>query len=92
MEGSAEIGAVDGCVAGGLGVVEIFAFRTVQLDGLLAGVVAETHGEEGLGFAEDAGAFAEVSFLVFVELGRMLVWCLKGQGTRKNIRGTYHLR
>ena len=67
-EGSAEIGAVDVGVAGGFGVVEVFAFGAVEFDGLDVGVVGHAGGEEWGGGAEDAGTFAEVGFFVFFQL------------------------
>lgn len=67
-EGGTEVGAVDLGVAAGFGVVEIFAAGAVEFYGLDVGVVGHSRGEEGVGCAEDAGAFAEVAFFVFVEL------------------------
>ena len=64
----AEIGAVDGGVPRGLGVVDVFAFAAVELYGLDGGEVGEAGGEERVRGAGDAGAFAEVGFLVFFEL------------------------
>ena len=68
VEGRAEVGAVDGGVAGCLGVVDVLAFGAVHLYGFLVGEVGLAHGQEGVGVAEDAGAFAEIGFFVFVEL------------------------
>lgn len=67
-EGSAEVSAIDIGVAGGFGVVEIFAFRAVEFDGLDVWIVGHACGKEGGGAAEEAGAFAEIGFFVFFEL------------------------
>ena len=66
VERRAEVGTVDGCVSRGLRVVEIFAFRAVEFDCLLTGVVGLAHWQEWLRVAEDTGTFAEVGFLVLV--------------------------
>lgn len=68
MEGGAEVGAFDVGVAGGFGVVDIFAFAAVEFYGLHADYVGHSGGEEGLGVAVDAGAFAELGFFVFFDL------------------------
>lgn len=68
MERGTEIGAVDGGVPGGFGVVEVFALGAVELDELGAGRVGHAGGEEVVGFAVDAGAFAEIAFFVLFEL------------------------
>lgn len=68
VERGAEVGAVDGGVARGLGVVEVFAFGAVELYAFLVRDVGEAHGEEGVVLAHYAGAFAEVAFFVFFEL------------------------
>jgi len=60
MEGSAEVGAVDYGMAGGFGVVEVFAAGAVEFYGGGVRDVGLTHGEEGLRFAHYAGAFAKV--------------------------------
>lgn len=90
MERSPEVGAVDGEVAGRLWVVEVFTARAVQLHGGRVGDVGLAHGEERLGFAHYAGAFAEVGFFELFELfgGRggwldcLFLWVIErgGQG------------
>ena len=70
LERGPEIGAVDGGVARGFGVVEVFAFGAVEFYGLHVGEVGHAGGEEGVRFAVDAGASAKVVFLVFFELER----------------------
>lgn len=72
MEGRTEIGAIDGGVAGCFRVVDVLAFGAVHLHGFLVGDVGLTHGEEGVGVADYAGALAKVGFFVFVELGKEL--------------------
>lgn len=67
-EGSPEVGAIDVGVAGGFGVVEVFAFGAVEFDGLDVWVVGHAGGQERGRGAEDAGTFAEVGFFVFFEL------------------------
>ena len=74
MEGGTEVCTVDGSVTGGFGVVEVFAFWAVEFDGLLARVVGLAHWQERLGVAEHTRAFAEVGFLVLVELPVVLAW------------------
>lgn len=68
VEGGAEVGAVDGGVAGGFGVVGVFAAGAVELDGFEVGHIGEAHGEEGVGVTHDARAFSEFGLLVLVEL------------------------
>jgi hypothetical protein len=55
-------------VARGFRVVEVLAAGAVELDGLEVGDVGEAHGEEGVGVAVDARAFAEFGLFVLVEL------------------------
>lgn len=69
LEGGAEVGAVDGGVAAGFRVVEIFAAAAVEFHRLHVGEIGHAGWEERLRFAEHAGAFAEVGFFVFFELG-----------------------
>lgn len=68
LEGGAEVGAVDGGVSGGFRVVEVLALGAVEFDELGVGGIGHAGGEEMVCFAVDAGAFAEVAFLVFLEL------------------------
>lgn len=68
MEGSAEVGAIDDGVAGGFRIIEVFAACAVEFYGGGVGDVGLAHGEERLGVAEDAGAFAEVGFFELLEL------------------------
>lgn len=68
MEGGTKVGAIDSRVAGRLWIVDIFAFGTVELDGLHICDVGQSHGEEVLLFAVDARTFAEVALLVLIEL------------------------
>lgn len=68
VEGGAEVGAVDGGMARGFGVVEVLAAGAVELDGLEVGDVGETHGEQGVRVTVDAGTFAKLGLLVLVEL------------------------
>lgn len=75
MEGGAEVGSVDGGVAGGFGVVDVFAFGAVEFHGFDAGEVGEAHWEEGVVLTHDAGTFSEVGFLVFVELWVVYTFC-----------------
>lgn len=51
-----------------LGVVHVFAARAVELHGLVAGDVRETHGEEMLRGAEDAGTFSKIAVFIFFAL------------------------
>lgn len=68
VEGGAEVGAVDGGVAGGFRVVDVLAFGAVHLDGFLVRDVGLTHGEERVRVADYTRAFAKVGFFVLVEL------------------------
>lgn len=68
VEGGAEVGTVDGGVAGGFGVVDVFAFGAVEFDGALVGEVGLAHGQEGMAFTQDARTLAKVAFLVLVKL------------------------
>jgi hypothetical protein len=68
VEGGAEVGAVDAVVARGLGVVDVLALGAVEFDIAGVGDVVLAHGEQVLGFAEDARAFAEGALLVFLDL------------------------
>ena len=68
MEGGAEVRAIDAIVAGGFRVVQVLAFRAVEFhvrgvrDVVLAG------GEQMVGFADDARAFAEDALFVLLHL------------------------
>lgn len=88
LEGGAEVGAVDGGVAGGFRVVEVFTFGAVELDGLDVGVVRHAHGEERVVFAHDARTLAEIALLVFLQLVR--AGSVSSLGPRR--METYHLR
>jgi hypothetical protein len=55
-------------VAGGFGVVGVFAAGAVESYGFEVGDVAEAHWEERVGVAHDARAFPELGLLVLVEL------------------------
>ena len=68
VKGCAEVGTVDASVAGGFGVVDVFAFGAVELDWLDAGGVCEAHGQQRMLVTHHAGAFSEVSAFVFLEL------------------------
>lgn len=67
-ERGAEVGAVDAVVARRLGIVDVLAFGAVEFDGAGAGDVVLAGGEEVLGLADDAGAFAEDALFVFLHL------------------------
>lgn len=75
VERGAEVGAVNTGVSRRLGIVGVLAPGAVKLHGLLIRNIGEPHGQEGVGIAEDARTFAEVGFLIFVELQAMLVFC-----------------
>lgn len=68
VEGGAKVGAVNAGVARRLGVVDVFAARAEELDGLGVGHVSEAHGQQRLRVAVDAGAFAKLALFVLVEL------------------------
>lgn len=68
VEGGAEIGTVDGGVAGGLGVVDVFAFGAVEFDGAHIGEVGLAHGQKGVAFTQDTRTLAKVALLVLVKL------------------------
>ena len=72
VERGAEVGAIDGGVSGRLRVVDVLTLGAVHLDRLLVREIGLAHREQGVGVADDAGAFAEVGFLVFVELEGIL--------------------
>ena len=63
-------------MAGGFGVVDVFAFAAVQLDGLHACDVRHAGGEERLSVAVDSGTFSEFGFFIFLYLGglRFVSW------------------
>lgn len=84
MERGAEVGAVDGGVSGGFGVVCILAPRAVELDGLEVGDVGEPEGQQWVGVAHDAWAFPEVGLLVFLELWEGKRWVSFVTGARAN--------
>lgn len=67
-ETGSKVCAVDGSVSGRLRRVHIFTLSAVEFDGFGVSNVGETDGKEGVGTAEDAGATAEVAFLIFLEL------------------------
>lgn len=66
----AEVRSVDGPVSVRFGGVDVLAARAVKLDGLLVGDVRETHGEEGLRIAVDAGASSKVGLLILLHLAK----------------------
>lgn len=68
VKGGAEVGAVDGGVARGFGVVEVLAAGAVELDRLEIGNIGEAHGEQGVRVTVDAGTFAKLGLFVLVEL------------------------
>lgn len=68
MERSSEISSINGGMARRLGVVQIFAFGTVQLDSAGIGNVGLTSGEKGLSLAHQAGTFTEVALFVLLGL------------------------
>lgn len=69
LEGGAEVGAVDVGVAGGLWVVEVFAFAAVEFHGLDVWEVGHAGWEKRVGTADHTGAFAKIAFFIFFELG-----------------------
>lgn len=68
MERGAEVSAIDNRVAGGLGVVEVFASRAVQLYGRGVCHVGLAHGEKGVRITHHARAFAEVGLFELLKL------------------------
>lgn len=68
MEGGAEVGTVDGGVAGGFGVVDVFAFRAIEFDGAHVGKIGLAHRQEGMAITHDARTLAKFAFLVLVKL------------------------
>lgn len=73
LEGSTEVGTIDVGMAAGFGVIDVFTFAAVELDGLGGRDVGQASREEGVGVTHDARTFAKVSFLVLLELKEMLV-------------------
>lgn len=73
MERGPKVGAVDLGVAGGLWIVEVFAFYAVEFHGRVVGSVVLTHGKEGLLTAHYTRAFAKFRLLEFFELRSWLV-------------------
>lgn len=67
-ERAAKVSAVNGAVPAGLGRIDVFAARAIELDGFLVRDVGETDGKKELSVAEDSGTFAKVAFLVFLAL------------------------
>ena len=67
VERGAEVRPVDARVAAGLGVVDVLAFRAVQLHGLQARVVARADRQERMRLAHDPGTAAEVRFLELLD-------------------------
>ena len=72
VEAGAEVGAVDGVVARGFGVVDVLAARAVELDVGHVGYVVLAHGQQVLRFADDARAFAEDALFEFLHLSVLL--------------------
>jgi hypothetical protein len=70
VEGAAKVGAINGRVARGLGVVDVFALGAVEANGAHAGNIMLAHGKERVTFAHNAGALAKVALLVLVNLDR----------------------
>ena len=52
----------------GFGIVKVFTFPAVEFDGLNVRKVGHASREERVILTHDTGAFAEVTFLVFLEL------------------------
>lgn len=67
VEGAAKVGAVDGGMATGFGVVDVLAFGAEQLDALLARVVARPERQQRVAVAQDARAPAKVGPLELVD-------------------------
>jgi hypothetical protein len=63
-----KIGAIDGCMARGFGVVDIFTLGTVELDCFKVRVVRLPHRQQSLGFTHDSRALAKIVFLVLFKL------------------------
>lgn len=55
-------------MAGGFRVVDVFAFRAVELDSAHIWEVMLAHGQEGMSVAKHTGTFAKVAFLILVKL------------------------
>lgn len=68
MERCAEVSSIDSAVSSRLGVVEILASCTVQLDSLDIGIVRLAHWQERVLLAHNARALSKVRLLVLVEL------------------------
>jgi len=68
VEGGAEVGAVDGVVARGFRVVDVLTARAVELHVGHVGHVVLAHGQQVLGFADDARAFAEDALFELLHL------------------------
>lgn len=85
VEGCAKVCAVDGGMARGLGVVEVFAARTVQLDRVYTCYIGYTHWKKMLLFAVNARALSERAFFVLLGLPR------RGRG-RGGVSGLHQLR
>lgn len=72
VEARPKVGAVDGGMAGGFGIVDVFAPGTVELDSLRIRHVGLAHWQESLRFARYARALAKVVFLEFLHLQALL--------------------
>ena len=72
VEAGAEVGAVDGVVARGFGIVDVLAARAVELDVRHVGYVVLAHGQQVLRLADDARAFAEDALFEFLHLSVLL--------------------
>ena len=68
MERGAKIGTINRRMPRGLRVVDIFAFRAIELDELHPRYIGKTCGDEMCCGAVDARAFAEFTLFVFVDL------------------------
>ena len=68
VEGGAEVGTIDSSVAGRLGVVNVLAPGAIELHRPEIRYVRESHRQERVAVALDAGALPELGFLVFLKL------------------------
>jgi hypothetical protein len=68
VEGGTKIGTVDGGVAGGFRVVNVFTLRAVQLDSALVGDVGLAHGQQSMAIAHHTRTLAKVALLVLLKL------------------------
>ena len=68
LERRPEVRTIDVGMARGFGIVEVFAFAAVELDGLDVREICHACRKKRVRAAHDSGAFTKVAFFVFLKL------------------------